>query len=599
MRHNDKAFYAAVNFYKKELKNKVDEKLVFVIVDLKDTKAFLSLAPLSMAVHELDGDLHVIVKNSDGSPNYDILRKIWYTYEDYLSGMKTDQVKALLSFIRAVNKRTRTKVFKDMFKKPDITLKTKKDGFGGTLELPYKFSWYKKYRWNELVKTNYVIWKHGYDLKKGENVGIGFVLIPKKDSIELPLEDYLDSYSIALAMAEAAKRLGAKPHLSASSDRASRLAKAVRSVDLMATIKGCELEKDIDEEVFEKYKLLSNLLGMNTMTYVSASFGIHAKGYFGRHFFGERIGYPTPNKKSRWESPGQMMLKDRYSTQTREDPRPPLMRHAITETLPIDIFIETCNVDYPKLRKRSERVRDILNKCDYVRVVGKEIEAYDGKYKTDFVFDLLTKDGRRRKFTSHDSEVNTLIDVEFYKETGIKAGNYANFPSGEAFVCPENLKGEIVGDVVISVNQSRMIPKERPIILNCNGTGYKILKAPSKLQDIMKKELKESMQKINDLSKNESMPKSMISMFKKNFRKIGEFAINTNPKAKVCNYLIVNEKISGMIHVAMGAGYEPDRKTVYHWDIVINSPKQKLDIYGVDKKGRVHWIHKKGRLIIR
>jgi len=598
MKYNDKAFYAAVTFYMQKLKGKVENKLVFAIANIEDENAFFSIAPLSMAVHELGGDIHVTIKEKEEFVNYKILKRAWYTYEDHLKGLKTEKTNALLAFINAVDKRTKTKVFRDMFKKPEIILKASNNGFTGTIELPYKNEWHSKYRFKDLLKTSNAIWKQGYSLKSKEKVGISFVLTPKKQDIELPIEDYLDSYSIALAMAIAAKKFGARVYLSAATDRPSRLAKAVRSADLMATLKGCELEKDIDEEVFKKFKKLSNILKMNKMSFVSANFGIHAKGYFGKHFFGDMIGYPTPNKKSRWSSPGEMMLKDRYSPQAKDEPRPPLMRHAITETLPIDIFIETCNVDYPKLRKRSEKVRDILNKCKYVRVIGKEMKAYGKSHKTDFRFDLLTKDKVRRKFTSHDSEVNTLIDMEFYKETGIKAGNYANFPSGEAFVCPENLKGQIIGDVVINVGQSRMIPKDTPLILHCNGEEYTILKAPSKLNEIIKKELKEARQKINDLNKSESTPKSMIKMFKDNFKKIGEFAINTNPKAKVCNYLIVNEKISGMIHVAMGSGFEPDRKTVYHWDIVIDSPKQKLDIYGVDEKGQLHWVHKKGKLVV-
>ena len=87
-------------------------------------------------------------------------------------------------------------------------------------------------------------------------------------------------------------------------------------------------------------------------------------------------------------------------------------------------------------------------------------------------------------------------------------------------------------------------------------------------------------------------------MKKDNFKKIGEFAINTNENAKLSRYLIVNEKIARMIHVALGMGFEPDRKTLYHWDIVVNAPKQKLDIYGVDKKKKVSWVLKKGEFVV-
>ena len=98
--------------------------------------------------------------------------------------------------------------------------------------------------------------------------------------------------------------------------------------------------------------------------------------------------------------------------------------------------------------------------------------------------------------------------------------------------------------------------------------------------------------------KNKSLSKSIISLHKKNFNNMGEFAINTNPKAELCKYLIVNEKIAGMIHIALGSGYDPDRPAGYHVDIVINSPRQHLDIYGIEKNGKKHWIHKKGKFVI-
>jgi len=87
-------------------------------------------------------------------------------------------------------------------------------------------------------------------------------------------------------------------------------------------------------------------------------------------------------------------------------------------------------------------------------------------------------------------------------------------------------------------------------------------------------------------------------MYRENYRRVGEFAINTNPKAKLGNYLIENEKIAKMIHIALGSGFEPDRQTVYHWDFVVNAPRQKLDIYGLDRKGKKHWIIKKGKFAL-
>jgi hypothetical protein len=65
----------------------------------------------------------------------------------------------------------------------------------------------------------------------------------------------------------------------------------------------------------------------------------------------------------------------------------------------------------------------------------------------------------------------------------------------------------------------------------------------------------------------------------------------------LCEYLIVNEKIARMMHIALGSGFESDRSTEYHMDIVFNAPRQKLDVYGKDKSGNVHWILRDGEFV--
>ncbi|MFH1642986.1 MAG: hypothetical protein ABIC04_08890 [Nanoarchaeota archaeon] len=593
MKYDEKKFNSAVEYYTKKLKGKVENKLMFVTINLEQQDAIFSIAPLSKAVHELEGDLHVIVEDGT-NVNLGILKEVWYVYSDYQRKLKTKKVEALKEFIKAVDKRTGKKVFKDIFKKPEIRLSAEKDHFKGTVDLKFQTGWHTKYMWKDLLKTSKRILTEGYALKKNENLSIGFVLIPTKEHMDLPLEDYLDSYSIALSMAVIAKEMEAKVTLSAVTDRFSQLARPVRSADLVMTLKGCELDKEVDEIVFQKYSILSKLLKLDRMQFQTAGFGIHGKGYYGKHFFGDGIGYPTLNKKTRWSSPGQIMLKDPFSPQTALETRDPMMRYAITETLPIKTFIETCNISYKKLRVLGDKIRDILNTCEQVRVIGKPMN----EYMTDFTVHLTNKEGKRRYFISSDCDVTTIHDKEHLKRTGIKAGAFANFPSGEAFVTPETITGTAIGDVVINIDQSYIIPENEPIIMEFTDGKYKVIKAPKKIGKIMKRERNDAREKIRDYEKSKSLPKEIVDIYKRNFWGVGEFAINTNPKAKVSRYLIVNEKISRMIHIALGMGYQPDKKTMYHWDIVIDSPKQKLDIYGIDKKRKAHWIIKKGEFVV-
>jgi leucyl aminopeptidase (aminopeptidase T) len=62
--------------------------------------------------------------------------------------------------------------------------------------------------------------------------------------------------------------------------------------------------------------------------------------------------------------------------------------------------------------------------------------------------------------------------------------------------------------------------------------------------------------------------------------------------------LIETEKLARMIHIALGSGYEPERETLYHCDIVINNPRQKMDIFGTDEKGKEHWLIRKGKFVV-
>jgi len=208
------------------------------------------------------------------------------------------------------------------------------------------------------------------------------------------------------------------------------------------------------------------------------------------------------------------------------------------------------------------------------------------------------KNKKHRWPRGSDVDIRSKINKEFYKMTGIKAGCMANLPGGEMFITPEYIKGTFVGDVVINVGQSYPLTAKNPLVVVADENGYKVKSGPKKVVDIIKKRKKEAMKQIIEQEKHHSMPQKIIDMKKENFNKIGEFAINTNPEAKLCDYLIVNEKIAGMIHVALGSGFEPDRSTGYHYDVVINAKEQKLDIYGVDGKNRKLWAMKKGKLVV-
>jgi hypothetical protein len=586
MKYDQSAFNSAVSDYKK-LIGGAKGKNFFITFDTGNKAAFYSIAPLSRALHELGADLACvgISKNSEGIM---ALKDVWGAFDDLEKGKINESTGALKEFIGEVDKKAKGE-FKKIFKNPEFILEAKDKGFEGVLSLPFHAEWFTDYRMEELMKTSEILWRGVYNLKKGERVGLGFPLIPVERLLGHPLEDYLDGYSIIWSMSQAAAKT-AEPLMGASTSRESMLEKSERTSELRATLLGCELEKNIDEPVFKKFKALSVLLKLDRIKPIDLSFAVSAKGYPGKHLFGEINGYPSHDKKTRWLTPGQFIYKLDFYPQTKDDPRDPQARVAFTETIPIDIFIETNLVDWGDIRDRNQRLKDKIDKCDIIYVKGKLNE----KHVTNLEVGLVKQDGTRRWVRRSDTDVREKINEEYLKMTGIKAGNMGNIPGGEAFVTPEYIKGIFVGDVVMHVDQSYPLDEKNPMIVECFGDTYKIIGGPKNIIEKVNKRKQESMSMLLESEKNESLPKEIIEMKKKNFERVGEFAINTNPKARLCDYLIVNEKIARMMHIALGSGFEPDRSTEYHMDIVFNAPRQKLDVYGVDKNGKEHWILKDG-----
>src|SRR3989344_5703963 len=587
MKYDGKSFNSAVEDYKSILGNAKNGSFL-IVFNAKHKDAFLSIAPLSRALHELGNEVNAIGINHNPE-SLEAMKDAWKTYKDLEENIISEKTAALSEFINEVEKKTNGE-FKKIFKGPDYIIEAKETGFEGSFNLPFRTAWFKGHRSKEVDETCKKIWKDVYKLKDDENVSIGFVLIQKDEMLGHPLEDYLDSYAICWHMLE---NCNGKATMGAYTHKKSMRETGDRISELRATLLGCELCKDIDEEIFRKYKKLSKLLNLQRIKPIDASFFISGKGYPGKHLFGEAIGYPTKNKKTRWQSPGQMIYKLDFYPQTAMEERDPLARVGFTDTIPLDIFIETCNIDWKEMRERNCKIKQIADRCDIIRVVGEEINGL----KTDFEVGLVKPDKTRRWVRTSDTDVREKINSEYLKKTGIKAGTMANLPGGEAFTTPEYLKGTFVGDVVISIDQSYLLSEKNPLVIEADKGSYKIVSGPKDIMDKLNEKKKEAWEMITEQEKNNSAPKELIDLRKNNFNRIGEFAINTNPKARLCEYLIVNEKIARMIHIALGSGFEPDRATDYHTDIVINSPRQKLDIYGIDKDGKEHWIIKKGEFV--
>ncbi|MFH0874310.1 MAG: hypothetical protein V1859_00070 [archaeon] len=585
MRYNKIKFDSAVRYYKKYFST-LDAKNVF-IYGLFSENAFLSIAPLSKAAHEFSIDLHVSFTDSKQKI---ALFDVWNTYDELKSGKKKECTALLSTFINYVDTKSEGK-FKKIFNRPGLIIRSDEDSFIGKNYLEYQSGWLIKEDWKRIEKCAAAIIKNVINPKKNEIFGISFPLLPKEESEDSPLSDYIDAYCLSLCTAKKSVGKYKVLQISSSTQRKSMLEPPEPVSDLITTILGCELSKEVDEPIFKIYKKLSSKLYLSRITPANAVFGVRGKGYSGRHYFGELIGYPTPNNKTRWDSPASMLYKFSWYPQSANDSRLPQSRTGFTSTVPLDILMDAVLVDYKKMRARNKKITDELSKCNIIIVKGN-IEN-----SCDFEIGLVKKDGSRRRINNSDSDARNLIHPEFAKE-GKNFGMMANIPGGEAYTTPEYVKGKIVGDVVISLDKSYMLSAKHPIVIVVNNNKYKLIGGEKRIIEKILEKRKESWEKIIIQEKNNSIPSEIIELKKKNFDSIGEFAINTNPKARLCNYLIVNEKIANMIHVALGSGFEPDKATEYHSDIVIDAPRQKLDIFGLDENKKEYWILKKGKFVI-
>ena len=587
MRYNLAAFNSAVKYYEKALKA-YRGKTVFIAFESSNDGAFFSLAPLSRALHNMRCDVSASLFTGKSEP-IEATMELWAAYADWKDGVKSEKTRLLGEFITLVDKKAKGE-FEKIFKAPELLIDADDEGFitSDDERLEFHTKWFRKFMWNDLMKTARIIWKQTYDLKKSERVGMGFDLIARADLMKNPLQDYFDSYAVARTMFLACP--AKKKTMKAVTSKMSMFERGERASELSMTMLGCELEKDINEPIFRSYRKLSKALKLDRFRTNTASFYVKGEGYGGRHIFGEVIGYPTPNLKSRWDSVGGMIYQFPWYPQTKIDGRGPKCRLGFTDTVPIDKFIEACNIDWMAMTRKDDKLIAMAMNCDKIMVESKW---------TNLEVGLVKPDGDRRELYNSDTDIREMHDRPALRR-GIKAGNMGNIPAGEMFMTPEYVKGTVYGDVLINIERSIVLLKLPPLVVECLGDKYRIISGPKHVIKRLNDKRNEAMRVLLKQAKQSGMPKPIVELKKKNFDRVGEFAINTNPKASLSNYLITNEKIAGMIHVAFGSGFEADRLTVYHYDTVINAKKQKLDIYGLNSKtGKKYWMMRQGKLLVK
>ena len=203
-----------------------------------------------------------------------------------------------------------------------------------------------------------------------------------------------------------------------------------------------------------------------------------------------------------------------------------------------NLFMEAMNVNYSRMKKKGLAIKKLWDKANEIRV---KTEA-----GTDITFDV--------------SGMEAIANIGEYHEFG-KGGN---MPTGEVYIPPKGLES-VNGKVVID---GSMKTEDGAILLESPVTLYIEKGRVVNLEGRDAHLLEQSFKKYEDRAK-----------YPERVRLVGELGIGINPGAVLIGSMIMDEKVLGTAHIAVGSNYwfGGEIKTIYHGDQVFKNPTFYVD----------------------
>ncbi|WP_041076342.1 aminopeptidase [Thermotoga caldifontis] len=205
-------------------------------------------------------------------------------------------------------------------------------------------------------------------------------------------------------------------------------------------------------------------------------------------------------------------------------PTPALAQQAgLDENTLIDMFFNACFLDWPSLAEKWREWASILNRGKFIRVRAKD---------TDLSFSI-----EGRSWSVDDAHINMPGGEISTAPVESSVNGYIYFDTPTVFA------GKLMQGVYLVWRDGELVEAKA--------------------------------------STNEDFLKGLVKT-DEGASKIGEFAIGTNPKLyHFCHDLLLDEKIYGTIHIALGRAYPKvggTNRSVIHWDIV-KDLRQQGEIY--------------------
>lgn len=205
-------------------------------------------------------------------------------------------------------------------------------------------------------------------------------------------------------------------------------------------------------------------------------------------------------------------------------------RIGILRSVTEDMMVEgAMSIDFEEIRRRTEAVRKVLNDASYAHVTSDK--------GTDIEFSLEGVDA-------------FSLDGYFHEEYG-----FATLPPGESPTHP--VEGTANGTIVFDVSMDNIGQLSEPITLDVEDGFVREVRGGSEADEL----------------------RNIIEANDDNAGNLAEFAIGTNPKAKLIGNLAEDKKRAGTVHFAVGDNESlgGTLKSDIHLDGVIRRPTVRLD----------------------
>ena len=232
------------------------------------------------------------------------------------------------------------------------------------------------------------------------------------------------------------------------------------------------------------------------------------------------------------------------------------IRAAWTPTITSEIYLQCVDVDYHEMHKDCHEIMEKLDNSE--RIV------------------VASRNGTNLSFSVEGREF--ILDDGLFNEPG-KGGNW---PAGEVAVAPslDTANGTLVFDGSLDVLGETLLVEKQPVkakIKNGHVTNISGDEAAKRLENDVDKAAQTARKKGRDRE------------FVKSSKLLGEFGIGTNKKATIHGNMLVDEKVKGTCHFAIGSNLPigGKRGAMNHFDGIVISPTIIYDGNTLMKDGKL------------